>query len=341
MASLHYVKLSKPKRSPVYDIYWQFASRRFDVFKRRLLNPSGPWTDDPVITNHRFTNVFRASDRVSQYLIKIQYENDRIDFKNIFFKTILFKIFNKIETYEYLLKVLGDVSYDSFSFEKYDKMLTHKLLEKHTIYSAAYIMPSAGKVFGHKFKHSNHLALILKMMKDELYKKIESSKSLNSIYQLLLEYPSLGEFLAFQYTIDLNYSSHIDFSEMDFVVAGPGARSGIMKCFVEMGDYSYEDIIKMMADDQEKECERLGLDGLTLWGRKLQLIDCQNLFCEVDKYLRAIYPHVESSTGRKRIKQKFTSSRGHLSFFFPPKWEINDKINLPSCQGIINEGIFS
>ena len=66
MISSHFVKLNSPKRSKVYDTYWLFASKRFEVFKRRLSNKSGPWTSDPVIANNRFTNVFRASDRVSQ-----------------------------------------------------------------------------------------------------------------------------------------------------------------------------------------------------------------------------------------------------------------------------------
>jgi hypothetical protein len=340
MASIHYTKLTKPKRSSVYDSYWLFASKRFDVFLKRLSDSIGPWTSDPVIINNRFTNVFRASDRVSQYLIKLQYENCEQDLEDVFFKTILFKIFNKIETYNCLLNQLGSISFASYSFQKYDNILTNELAQKNTIYSAAYIMPSAGSAFGYKFKHSNHLALLAKMITDGLFQKIKDSNNLKEVYQLLLEYPSLGSFLAFQYTIDLNYSELINFSEMDFVVAGPGAKNGIMKCFATLGDYTFEDIIKMMADEQEKECERLEINLPNLWGRTLQLIDCQNLFCEVDKYLRVSNPEIESSAGRKRIKQKFKKSRGPISLFFPPKWKINEKINVP-CQQIINEDIFS
>ena len=47
----------------------------------------------------------------------------------------------------------------------------------------------------------------------------------------LRDYPSLGSFLAFQFAIGLNYSELIGFSEMEFVVADPGARDGIRKCF--------------------------------------------------------------------------------------------------------------
>ncbi|MEO6548188.1 MAG: nucleotide kinase domain-containing protein [Ferruginibacter sp.] len=334
----HFTKLTKPKKSSVYDIYWQFAAKRFDIFVKRLTDIYGPWTNDPVIAGNRFTNVFRASDRVSQYLIKLQYEHET-NSQEVFFRTMLFKLFNKIETYEILLKRLGTVSYNDFSFSGFDNILTHELAKGNTIYSGAYIMPSAGSAFGYKFKHSNHLALLSKMMDNKLYEKIQESTSLENVFQLLLGYPSLGNFLAFQYTIDLNYSGLINFSEMDFVVAGPGAKNGIAKCFWSLGDYSFEDVIKMMADDQEKECERLGLEQPNLWGRALQLIDCQNLFCEVDKYLRVTNPEVGGSSGRKRIKQKFTKSKGPISLFFPPKWSINEKIDI-ICQQTTIGGIF-
>ena len=45
-----------------------------------------------------------------------------------------------------------------------------------------------------------------------------------------------------------------------------------------------------MAENQEDEFARRGIEFQTLWGRPLQLIDCQNLFCEVDKYARVYHP---------------------------------------------------
>lgn len=335
----HFVKLVKPKKSSVYDAYWKFAVNRNEVFTRRLIDPFGPWTNDPIIRDNRFTNIFRASDRVSQYLISLQY-SDEYDVKEVFFKTLLFKIFNKIETYNYLDKELGNISSKNFSVDKYDTLLTMRMANKQTIYSAAYIMPSAGSVFGFKYKHTNHLALLDKMLRDRVYDKIAESNNLEDVYKTLLSYPSFGSFLAFQYAIDLNYSQIINFSEMDFVVAGPGAKNGILKCFSSLGDYSYEDVIKMMAENQEEDCQRLGLTLPTLWGRKLQLIDCQNLFCEVDKYLRVTNPDLNAASGKSRIKQKYLFAKAPISLFFPPKWNLNDKIE-ESCQTKANAGIFS
>jgi len=63
-----------------------------------------------------------------------------------------------------------------------------------------------------------------------------------------------------------------------------------------------------------------------LWGRRLQLIDCQNLFCEVDKYARVRHPEVAGLSGRSRIKQVFEASSDRLSVWYPPKWGLNEII---------------
>ena len=81
-----------------------------------------------------------------------------------------------------------------------------------------------------------------------------------------------------------------------------------------------------MMDRQEKEFERLGLTFRSLWGRRLQLIDCQNLFCEVDKYSRVAHPEVEGLSGRSRIKQRFTPQSSEMQPWYPPKWGINEAI---------------
>ncbi|WP_374777307.1 putative DNA base hypermodification protein [Streptomyces sp. NBC_01310] len=77
-------------------------------------------------------------------------------------------------------------------------------------------------------------------------------------------YPALGPFLAYQFTIDLNYAAEMPFSEMDFVMPGPGARDGIRKCFGRSADGIEADVIRYMAASQQEHFTRLGLtfDGL-------------------------------------------------------------------------------
>ncbi len=315
------------KATPVYDAYWKFAVERQNIFFKRFNHENAPWTDDNILKTYKFTNAYRASDRVSQYLIKdVIYNGSDYSPEDMFFRIMLFKIFNKIETWQYLEKNLGNITFKDYKYNLYDNLLTKALEDKNKIYSAAYIMPSGSKEFGNSKKHENNLMLLERMMRDNVIKKIAKIKKLKELYELLLSYPTIGSFLAFQYAIDLNYSELCDFSENTFVVAGPGAKRGIEKCFEDKGKYTYEDIIRFMAEHQEKEFERLNLNFKSLWGRKLHLIDCQNLFCETDKYSRVAFPQFDGNIKGKRIKQKFKVNNEVIHYFYPPKWGINEVI---------------
>jgi hypothetical protein len=58
----------------------------------------------------------------------------------------------------------------------------------------------------------------------------------------------------------------------------------------------------------------------------LQLIDCQNLFCEVDKYARVYHPEMTGKSGRSRIKQRFHPKASPIDYWYPPKWGLNERI---------------
>lgn len=322
-------RLSPAKPNIAYDTYWRFAAERQEVFFRKLEGLPAPWTADPILARHKFTNAYRASDRVSQYLIRhVIYEGERAP-EEVFFRTILFKIFNRIETWELLMSAFGEVEYSSYSFDAYDQVLSQALAAGRPIYSAAYIMPSAGRVFGYTQKHRNHLRLIERMMTDEVPQKVAGMRTMRDAFVLLRSYPSIGDFLAYQFVTDLNYSTLTDFSEMEFVVPGPGALDGIRKCFTDQGGLNDADIIRVVTDNQEREFERLGLEFRTLGGRLLQFIDCQNLFCEVSKYARVKHPDIVGLSKRIRIKQIYRPSARPIDYWYPPKWGINHLIPRP------------
>jgi len=317
---------SPVKPTKVFNTYWYFAAERQNIFFRRLKNYPPPWTDDEILDRYKFTNSYRASDRVSQYLIKnVIYRGDDCP-QEIFFRTILFKMFNRIETWELLEQNFKVISYSDFSFEQYDAVLYKALQEGERIFSAAYIMPSGTSSFGYSKKHQNLLKLLEQMMKEDVPQKIINMRSMRQVFELLISYPMIGDFLAYQYAIDINYSILTNFAEMEFVIPGPGAKDGIRKCFESLGGLNEMDIIRLMAERQEIEFSRLGIKFQSLWGRHLQLIDCQNLFCEVDKYARLAHPDIKGISGRTQIKQVYRSSTAPLEYWYPPKWGLNERI---------------
>lgn len=322
-APVVFSSLAPARSTEVYDTFWYFAAERQAVFFERLKGRPYPWTEDPILKRYKFTNAYRASDRVSQYLLRnVIYAGDQ-DPREVFFRTILFKVFNRIETWEMLEEKFGSVTYADYSFEEYDAVLTRAIDGGRRIFSAAYIMPSGGKRVGRPKKHSRFLELLGWMMEDAVPERLTEARNMREAFDLLHSYPMIGDFLAYQYVTDLNYSDITDFGEMEFVMPGPGARNGIRKCFEDLGGLSEVDIIKVVADRQEEEFERLDLGFESLWGRPLQLIDCQNLFCEVDKYARVAHPYARGVTHRTRIKQTYKPNPEPVSYWYPPKWGIN------------------
>jgi alpha-glutamyl/putrescinyl thymine pyrophosphorylase clade 1 len=294
---------------------------RQQVYHARLRGAAPPWTTDEIVASHRFTNCYRAADRVSQYLINEVIYRGSQDPDEVLFRILLFKFFNRISTWKLLYTALGRPTWGRFRVDRYDQILTGALSHGQPIYSAAYLMPSPR--LGAQRKHTNHLLLLQQMMRRGLRNRLQASASMADAFQVLGSYPGLGNFLAYQLIIDINYSTMIDFAEMDFVVAGPGARDGICKCFGRGARGVEADLIRYMSDTQEEHFARLDLSFPSLNGRQLQLIDCQNLFCEVDKYARLAHPEITGYSGRSRIKQRFVPDDQALTSWFPPKWGIN------------------
>ena len=216
------------KVTEAYDAWWWFAYERQRIYYRRLDGKPAPWTMDRTLTRYRFTNAYRAADRVSQYLIRdVIYRDDLPqDPDEVVFRILLFKLFNRVETWEALTARLGLVTLADTPFEWIDQVLAAELDAGRQIYSAAYIMPTSRSQGRSGRKHEMHLALLRQMMSDHLGDQLAETTTMQSGFDLLRAYPMIGDFLAYQFITDINYSNVVDYREDEFVAAGPGAAGG-------------------------------------------------------------------------------------------------------------------
>lgn len=323
----------------VLKYYFYFMQERMNIFWRKVDGKKHKqWTEDVILKTYKFTNVYRASDRVSQYLIKnvIYKDVELYTPKDTLLRIIVFKIFNKIETWEYLLQNHQDVTIEHFDPHKISVLLSQRQFDC-PIFSNAYMMTGSHRKYDYlPTKHEKWLTMVKKEMIDGgVFDDILKADSLENVYKRLLECSFLGGFLAYQYTIDLNYSPYLNFSENSFVKAGIGAIRGIKKCFESYGT-CYEDAIHYIQDNFEELQSKYGYDSfLPIPGHSPTLIDLQNCFCETDKYLRAKMP--ELKVDNVRIKQKYRESSKIIQFFFPPKWDvkIHDLCTKPNTQELM------
>lgn len=312
----------------VFKYYFYFIQERMNIFWNKY-EENYPLTRDPTLQSYKFTNVYRAMDRVSQYLIKnVIYSDEKFSDKDVLFRIIVFKIFNKSETWEYLESEIGEISLENFNLKHINNALLARKVS-NPIFNNAYMMTGTHSLYNHlNYKHEKWL----QMVKDELIgqsviDKIIDATSLSDTFYHLRGCSFIGDFLAYQYAIDMNYSNVINFSEDSFVKAGIGSIRGIKKCFgnASSASYSNEDIIKFTQENFEYYQKKFDFDEFKpLFGRAPTLIDLQNCFCETDKLLRVKMPDLQVQN--KRIKQRYKETPKPLELFFPPKWNIHNNI---------------
>lgn len=324
--TMKFMKRPPIPRHDVYELYWQFAAERQAIFEHRLAGHTAPWTDDPVLSEYKFCNVFRATDRITQYLLReiIYSPQSRTD-ADLLFQVVMFRFFSREHTWDRLSSLLGHAPLlDDLASGDLESALTTLDNDSAPLYTNAFIL-CASDAYGRGRKYLNHVALFRHMfLEDRLDDHLLRARSLAEIYEALHAYPLMGDFMSYQIAIDLNYTDCIPFDENDFTKAGPGALRGIAKCFVSRGDYTPEEIIMWMVDHQTEEFNRLGLTFHGLFGRDLHAIDAQGLFCETDKYARVARPDLRSA--RVRMKQRFAPQSTPRPIVLPPKWHLTGEM---------------
>jgi 5-hmdU DNA kinase, helical domain len=312
------------RREDVYCAYWTFAAERQRIFLRRAAGEPGPWTTDPILQRFKFCNAYRASDRASQFLIReVIYTPGDFDAEDTLLRLILFRLFSKPSTWTSLDRELGPIRRSTLRGNRLPRTL-ERLQAEGSIYTGAFIL-CATNAYGKDRKFLNHIELLRHMFRrGALPTAVARARSLSDIYNALRRYPLIGPFMGYQLAVDINYSELVDFDEDEFTVPGPGAERGIRKVFPGVGKRDMASVIHWMTERQAEETVKLGIELPTLFTRPLHAIDCQNLFCELDKYARVAFPSLTSN--RQRIKATFRPTGSLPEPFYPPKWGLNDRL---------------
>ena len=306
----------------VLRYYFYFINERMKIFWRRC-EGKATLTDDPILRKYKFTNVYRALDRVSQYLIRYVIYKDIHLYspRDVLLRILVFKIFNRIDTWEYLTEFYGDIKESHFDVKQISVLLSERQ-SYAPIFNNAYMMTGSHTKYNYlPTKHEKWLTMVKQeFLGDNVVDEVLTATSLEGVYNSLRKCSFMGDFLAYQYTIDFNYSPYVNFSEDSFVKAGIGAIRGIKKCFISYGN-EYEDAIKYVHYHFTELLEKYQVnDFKPLPGRAPSLLDLQNCFCETDKYLREAMP--ELIVDNTRIKQRYKPSYGSINVTLPEKWHI-------------------
>ncbi|KAG6837757.1 hypothetical protein H0H93_001684 [Arthromyces matolae] len=312
----------------VFDTFWRFAAERKAIDDRRRAGLPQPWSQDPIFQQYAFCNTYRVLDKLSQYLIREVIEKGPQDLQEVIFRVILFNTFMKQGTWELLVDELGPLTWARYKREDYDRVLSNAKKSGTTLYTAAFQKPAPN--FEFKDAHTNHLCLLEILMECDLPGRFKNAKYLAEVYDYLLSFPSMGEFSTYQLVLGLSYTKALNFSSMDFVIAGPGASSGLGKMFglkklkqmKESVPDIEEQLIRWLAMNQDAQFKRLGIEFSGLGPKRLPMdvVDIEHTLCEVDKYARKAHPSVKSK--RVEIRNLFKPTTGvYPPLSLPKAWD--------------------
>lgn len=182
------------------DVIFEWMAERHSIFERRLAGQPSPWTEDPVMRRYAFTNVYRLLDRNTQYLLRhVIDEGGSQDVVETTFRTILFRMFNKIETWELFVEALGPVlSWAEFDRRKYEEVIEEALERPggYTPYTAAHQVSAPN--LGGQFYYQNHLRALEAIMSSGTPAIMARQTHLEDAFEIIQKLPGYGPFFANQ-----------------------------------------------------------------------------------------------------------------------------------------------
>lgn len=181
----------------IFDTFFWFLAERHRIHCLRVAGLSPPWTEDQILVEFAFTNIFRVFDRVTQYVLRNVVKRGPGNLEDDVFRVLLFRTFNSIDTWEMLEEELGEISWRSFDLAKYERVL-RKGAQRGALYGHAYIIPATDLGGPQGRNYENHLRLIKLMMDQDLPKKLQRFEYLRDAHGYICLYPMIGSFTGFQ-----------------------------------------------------------------------------------------------------------------------------------------------
>lgn len=287
----------------ILKIYYHYMCERNKIYQRKELSKqNAPWTNDPILMNNSFTCVKRWLDRTSKYLVENISHNTNLSYEDRVWRTILFRLYNKIETAELIGISSSNFWYSGnidIAMQKLDNYPNDSFTRAYKVIRPKYAYRDQSPA-GHDNWKSSLLWYIASV--EDSYSdgdKISIPNELEKDAQSALNWiknniDGVGNFIAYQIFVDLTYIPEYPISEEEFVVSGPGCHAGLEFLFEDMDGMTDEETLFWLRDKIDGLFEKVS-DGVYdvcdfFWyldpeDRKWTVMDLENSFCELSKYI--------------------------------------------------------
>ena len=260
-------------------VYWIEERERIRHLKEEV-QQEPPWTEDPILQEFKFCQVFREDDRTTRWFrhhIREPLRND----PEVFMATVAFRFFNLIETGETLLDHNLHIEWD-------EEKAIQEIRKQPKWITGSYIVKTPNgmdKVTGAAKCVSNLWKDLDRILEDFSY-----FKSLSDAWHYLLRFPYIGPFVSYELVTDLRHTHLLENAEdiLSWANAGPGAMRGLNRLTgrpLEFCKRSWDWNSEMQALYQW--CiEHL---DLSKFDKPFEMREIEGGLCEFDKYSRILH----------------------------------------------------
>lgn len=232
--------------------FFRFARERHSTYLRRAAGEPRPWTADPIIQHHRFTNVYRELDRTTVWFRENVRSRIR-DPAQLLLATVVFRWFNRVTTGEAIFCQMGFLDQYRTAFDAFlhtgrtDNLgaTIRRYCGVGPYVTGAFIINTPtgmskleGVLWacGEFWKNSfSYLGTGCTWRSIIPYLTGPDTPSLSEVWSWLRQHERMGDFMAYEVVTDLRHT-HLLSRAPDILTwanPGPGARRGL--CYIYGG----------------------------------------------------------------------------------------------------------
>lgn len=250
------------------ELFFETMEERQNVWKKRFIDKQkAPWTNNPILRDYKFTNVYRDLDNHSQWQIKNIILDDKLSLKDYIWKIMVFRYFNQPLTFEFAKATYGwrngIPSYDQYNEDEFAEMIQGVRDSGGNPFTNAYLINSMAAPG--KSRDYCYTRLVMPHLHKNLVNLIRiivSAKKPEEIITYLNTFPSVSDFIAHEFYQDLTYIAKytdrkiMKFDQNDYTNVGPGASLGIRLIFPSLKGREQKQGIYWLRDMAEEQLSK-------------------------------------------------------------------------------------